>query len=238
MSLYKVINLKFPQIFESAFSKFLNNQIKNDFAPNKYRFFEDFNAIKDWGDPYAEYFDLKKEESLRSLPFQRDISPYAVFEWYSGFTYLNINPYLRGFHVKCDAEYATDRIEVMEEEIHRFKLKENVVVIRRISNDFLKSYLLNNKRLKKGTVLNDKAFLSTSLDLSYRKNVDGDYTPVNDETFIILKVDKGTSAIYLEHISKRKEFELLLPNDLDLVIEKKARILNNRILLVRVVPKQ
>jgi hypothetical protein len=164
--------------------------------------------------------------------------PYAVFEWYSGFTYLNINPYLRGFPVKCDATYATDRIKVMEEEINQFRLKENVIAIRRISNNFLNDYLLNNKKLKKGTVLNDKAFLSTSLDLSFRKNPDGDNPSLDNQTLIILKVDKNTNAIYLEHISKREEFELLLPNNLDIIVEKKVRILNNRILLAKVIPKE
>ncbi len=33
MCLYRIVNNEFPQIFEFAFSKFLNNQIKNDFTP-------------------------------------------------------------------------------------------------------------------------------------------------------------------------------------------------------------
>lgn len=238
MSLYSIVNREFPQIFEFVFSKFLNAQIKNDFTPNKYRFFEDVEAIKNWGSTYADYFDLKKEESFKSNPNEHNLLPYTVFKWYSGYTYLNINQYLRGFYVKCDASYATDRIKVMEEEINQFRLEENIIVIRKISNDFLNDYLLKNKKIKKGTVLNDKAFLSTSLDLSYRKTLDGDYKPLNNETIIILKVAKNINAIYLEHVSKREEYELLLPNNLDIMIEKKVRILNNRILLAKVIPKE
>lgn len=237
MSLYEIVNLKFPQIFESVFSKFLNNQIKNDFIPNKYRFFEDVEAIKNWGGTYADYFDLKKEESYKYHPNRHDLLPYAVFAGYSGFTFDKVNPYLRGFYAKCDDSYATDRIKVMEEEINQFKLEENVIAIRRVSNDFLDNYLLKNKKLKKGTILNDKAFLSTSLDLSYRKNQDGKYTPLNNDTLIILKVAKNTNAIYLEYVSKKREYELLLPNNLDIMIEKKVRIFNNRILLAKVIPR-
>lgn len=227
---YKIINDK---IFEFIFSRFLEKHIRRDFIPNKYTFFRTSNCIKNWGDSFHIYFEEQKEKCNKFLG-NSNLMSYSVFEFYAGYDSDLINNYLRGYP-KCDSNYVVNKINVIEEEIKKFELRENLVVVRKLRYDIFKFKLLKNRKLKTGMVLSDKAFLSTSLDLSYRKNYEGNEEYSNNYVFMLLKIPKGINAVYLESISKKQEFELLLPANLDLIVEKKVRILNNRIVLVSVI---
>jgi len=237
MNLLESISTKPPYFFEKLCALHLKKKIDNDnFTPNGYTYFKNESEIKHWGQAYSEYFKEKKEEYSASFcDINSELTPYAVYEWYSGYYYLKINSHLRGSKRNSYPQHIIKRIKVLKNEISRFDLKENLVVVRRISNDFLKDYLLKGKRLKKGLVFSDEAFISTSLDLSYRKNNESDYEPVNNEILMIIKIPKGVNAIYLEQISKREEYELLLESNLSMLVEKKIQFLNNKLLFTKII---
>jgi hypothetical protein len=230
MMILKKFNKKFPQFFDYYLDYRLSTKIKNDYLPNNFIFFKTSEDILDWGVEYKKYFEfLKKKYDSASFFNNRELLPYGVFNWYAGNFSKNINDYLRS-DINETEHFIMKRIDVLNEEFNKneTKIKENIIVVRRISNKHL------NKKLKIGTIIKDKGFLSTSIDLSFRKNNDSNYSPLNNETLIFIKVFKQTNAIYLESISKREEFELLLQNGIELQIEEKFKFLNNQILFTSI----
>lgn len=228
--IYNYINSKFPQIFEKFVQFILQQQITKDFKPNNYTYFLSPDFINNWGNTHSEYLELKQKEYNNTT--------IEHLQYYAGWFYDSINLFLRTgkdkFNNSDDVEYITKRINSINKELTKFSLNENIIVVRRVSNAFLRNYLLNGKRLKKGITISDKAFLSTSIDLSYRKNLNSDHKPLNRETLIFIKVPKGCNCLYIESVSKREEYELLLPINLNLVIEEKYKILNNYVIFSKV----
>ena len=230
MDLIKIINERFPRIFESYFKRLIDKHVKSDFAPNGYLYFRDGLEVDKWAKIYSDYFTEKESEYNARYFDQREYLPYDVFRWYAGYFSHNINEFLRSNEYPIDNEFITKRIEVMINEINKFQLKDSVVVMRRVAN---RHY--DRKKIQVGMTISDKGFLSTSLDLSYRKDNESRYRPINNETILIIKIPFGQKGIYLEPISKRQEYELLLLNDRRLLIEKKRKILNTNILITKVI---
>ena len=225
----KIINEHFPGIFEFYFNRFINKQIINDFIPNGYLYFKDVNEIDIWGNDYIDYFNVKADEYYVCFPNKKEHLPYGVFERYVGYDSTKINNFLRSNLKSSENESILNQIEVLKHEMKNLKLRDNIVTIRK-----LKNIHIYTKDIQTGNIISDKGFLSTSLDLNYRLSYDGEHLPIDDETIMIIKIPSGQSAIYLEPISKRQEFELLLPNNVELFVEKKIKVLNNYILLVKV----
>ena len=231
--LYKIGLLK-QNTSERFVNKYLARLIAEDFIPNNYTFFTSPEEINHWGSKYVDYFNGKEKEYNDSIFYesthQREISyPHAVFNWYCGWHYIHINNYLRGF----SAEGENKRINIITNEIKKFVLEQEIVCVRRVSNTFFEEYLLNNQRLKKGVIFSDEAFVSTSLDIFYRKDKNSNYKSLENETLMILKLKKSTCAIYLEPVSKREEYELLLKNGIEFVIERTKNIFGNKIVVAR-----
>ncbi|MGE8526081.1 ADP-ribosyltransferase [Chryseobacterium rhizosphaerae] len=228
--IYKYINYRFPQIFEKFINFSLQKQISKDFIPNNYNYFLSPNSINNWGKAHSDYLEFNQKEYNNA--------GIEHLQYYAGWVYYNINLFLRSGKDKLDQTddvgYITKRISGIYNEMQKFSLDENIVVVRRVSNAFLRNYLLRGKRLKKGITICDGAFLSTSIDLSYRKNLNSKYEPLNNETLIFIKIPKGCNGIYIESISKREEYELLLPTNLNLVVEKQYKFFNNHLIFSQV----
>lgn len=130
-----------------------------------------------------------------------EVTNEMVFEWefidyYSGNNCLAINTFLRGSNV-FPTELCLKRISSMTKCIEKFRVPENVIVLRRIKNEY---WNLSNK---KGITIIQQAFLSTSLDLNFRKDFNGNFSNFKNETILLLKVPIGTIACYLKPISDR-----------------------------------
>lgn len=235
-TLRKITTILKERLFEIFVMLIVNRKINKDYSPNGILFFKNSKDIINWPPSiYDNYINTLEKEHIdysnknSSLP-----SSIKVLEYYTGNYYKSINDFLRNNKLeynKCD----TDFIKVIKSEFIRSPLKGNIVVIRRVSNTFLNNYLLNKKELKVGSTIKDKAFLSTSIDLSYRKDNESVYKPINDETLIFIKVCNKTPLIYLEPFSNRKEFELLLPNSTEIIIESAYNIFNNRVIFSRTI---
>ena len=201
-------------------------------------FLQQPEEINHWGKEYVDYFNEKEKEYNESIFYEsshnREISyPHPVFNWYSGYYYIPINKYLRGF----SSDEENKRIEIITNEINKFALKQDIICVRRVSNIFFENYLLKNKKPKTGVVFSDSAFVSTSLDLFYRKDNESNHRPLKNETLLVLRLKKGINAMYLEPISKREEYELLLKNEIEFVIEKTKTIFENRVVVARSLSK-
>lgn len=215
---------------EKLIEYWVNNQIKNDYEPNRFHYFKDTNKIENWGKFFDPYFKIieQDEENNQMYPKVKTTTQ-TSFKYYAGEYSRLINGYLRYPTHYDNADLVQEHINIINGEFEKNILHENIVVVRKIRNHFIP------KNIKIGTIITDNAFLSTSLDLNYRKNYDGDLAPLNNETLIFIKVERNTQVIYLEPISKRDEYEMLLSPNVNLLVEKKYRILNNQILFTRIV---
>ncbi|MGB0981716.1 MAG: ADP-ribosyltransferase [Winogradskyella sp.] len=122
-------------------------------------------------------------------------------------------------------ELIENRIKALSQSLSKFKIKDNLIVIRR----FPKTQF--NHKLKKGDSFLENGFLSTSINLFSRLDNESNYSPINNEILMLLKVPKETNACYIEKISNKGEYELLIQKGKRIKVEKNIKILNNRIVI-------
>lgn len=94
---------------------------------------------------------------------------------------------------------------------------ENIVVYR---TDDYKGLLYknNNKKIRVGSVLNDSAFLSTTL-LKNNKISWAEHKSICERVLLIIEIPKGTKCISASNISAANgEYELILKSGLDIEV--------------------
>ncbi|WP_299886956.1 ADP-ribosyltransferase [uncultured Lacinutrix sp.] len=209
-------------LFEYAFKQFVNRQVKIDFIPNKYNYFKDINGIEKWAYDYNHFFKLQTEKinSLRSTKDEEE--EIRIYLYYSGYVSIQINDYLRnGPENIAFPRLVEENIELLSNSLSRFKLKNNLIVMRR----FPKSKLI--PKIKKGSSYIEKGFISTTLNLSSRLDFECNYKPFKNDCIMILKVPKGTNACYVEEISKKGEYELIIQKGQEIQIERHIKLMSN-----------
>lgn len=128
---------------------------------------------------------------------------------YTSTSFDGINDYLRGKKMNWDAIELSEtdviaQIKHLDSAIARFSLRTNVVVYRGFGWD---------RRVKKGQIINDEGFVSTSV---LKSVADGWPLSVAREnklvpTIIEFVVPKGTNALFAESVTAvKEEYELLL----------------------------
>jgi hypothetical protein len=216
-------------VFEKVFSYCLNYWIEKYFTPNSYIYFKNVHDIYMWGKQYDSYYESIKKQYDDSWLSDRKFYPSEVLQYYAGYYNLKVNAFLRGterWELVFIEDIVREHVNTLNKEICKNVLKESVVTVRRIP-----SYVFEKSEREccfKNSLI-DKAFLSTSLNLFYRKDNEGRIKSLNNETLLVIMVKKGTRALYLEQISNREEYELLLPSGVRINILNKIRVLNNRI---------
>ena len=242
-NLRKRVNLiieKFTEkLFEHQYKKYITHLIEKDFRPNQYLFFKSTKEIDEQLSIYLKYsLEIEKEYNNSFFNNDRELLPYMTIKYYAGYFHEKINDYLRGvlseFHKSLILDEIIKRTEILKKEVGRFQLESNFVVTRRVHNKFLKETYLKGQKLKKNFIIEEPAFLSTSLDLFYRMDYQSNHSPLKKETILIIKIPKGINALYIEPISKRGEFELLLYPELRMKIEDKKTIFRNNIILAKI----
>lgn len=215
------------KFFEFLFKEILESKIKSDFKPNNYIYFKSTNEINHWGKEFNDYFKLKTQIGNLKLT-KEDKFEIETFKYYAGNISIQMNEILRSSKNIQKSEFIEKKIKVLSQGISKFELKDNVIVIRR----FLKAKF--NHKLKKGDTYIEKGFLSTSLNLSYRLDNKSEFRPIHNEVLMLLKVPQKTNACYIEQISKRQEYELLIQKGRRIKIEKNIKILSNRVVIGKI----
>ncbi|MBE6087089.1 MAG: hypothetical protein E7206_03340 [Clostridium beijerinckii] len=143
---------------------------------------------------------------------------------YTGDMYLIYNRMLRGTEKYDSEDEETEefnqRINIINNEISKFNLKENVVVWRYTYKELLK-LLFEKQKIKVGHTFTDKAFIDTTLvpDLlrafayTHRYNC-----------LLKLYLPKGTKGVYVEFYHENdylNECEFLLPLNTTFVLKRK-----------------
>jgi hypothetical protein len=229
MNILKVEN----KILELFFSNLVLRQIKTDYKLFGYRYFINSFEIKEWGSNHSKYFQ-KMICNRNNLLLSSDESfELDAINFYCGYTGRQINDVLRGMASFSGKEDLNDFIGQLDKTLNNFKTHENVIAIRRMPCEFLPN------GLRKGGRIIEKGFLSTSLNLFYRADYDGDNSLLHNEALVLIEIPKGTNAAYIEeaiHIERqREEFELLLQRNLTFIVKKNIKIFSNRIVILKVI---
>jgi hypothetical protein len=190
-----------------------------------FKYFDSIDSINDYTEDFSEYITHLKNE-YKQIYYNRSDHPFEILEWYAGYYSIVINEFLRGNKSFAD----TEKISVIERLINKFRIRNNIIVVRIIRNDFLCD-LHTDRKINRNTILKDKSFLSTSLFLKYKHGL----KIVKNAIILLIKVPAGTNALYIEKLSNRKEYELILQRETMLKVERIKKCHNNTVLLTRII---
>ena len=181
--------------------------------------------ISKWGQIHSLYFSeiITLHENCQSTNFQnRELE---IYDYYCGYGYIRINNMLRKLEDKTDyiVSYAND----IENSINKFFVTEDVITFRRVKKNHVIRYT-------SGVIIEERGFISTSLNKNYRLNSQGHYMPLRNEAILIIEVSKGINAVYLEEAlpkdRRRGEHELLIKNAYKFEVISNTKIFSNRII--------
>lgn len=146
---------------------------------------------------------------LRAFLTHREI---ACLYQYKGMDYRNINRFLRtGDLPGADdqqLEDLEDTIDGIRSVIERSTLPFSTVVYRGLKRDY------PSPNLAVGDYLEEAAFLSTTLSAQASKQFSLWDSPEVASTILEISVPEGTNAVWIEGISSKGEYELLLNSDM------------------------
>lgn len=221
----------FPNLFESI-KKWLIRKYVNKKKHREYKsFFNEPSTIDGFGQPYnfthiySYYFQHPYDDKLKAI--------HEALDLYTGSPTAKINNYLRIGNPEYEFERSSleAHVKYLDLFLSQIQLKDPVFVIRKVKSCHLD--IDNNTK-----TISDKAFLSTSLNLDYNLDFDSDKEKSNHHTFIIIKVPKGAHVSFLESKkNNREEYELLLPRNSTIKIDKQYRFLNNKLIFGEIVLK-
>ncbi len=212
------------KVFETTFKSFLDKE-----AAKGYKYFSDPREIETWAIKYVDYFEnlIYKKHNLLATDGEKRII--CSYEYYAGWGGGHINGYLRGFSTMHDPEYLNEKIRILDLELLKFKLDQNLIAVRRIPSCHLIGKINGDEFI-------DDGYLSTSLNTSYRLDEDSKHKLLFKDTVFIIKIPAETHAVFLEveYISKRDEYELLLPRSTRLKVELIKTIGTNQIIITSI----
>jgi hypothetical protein len=173
-----------------------------------YRQFTSREEAKAWGNKhYGQWFSEIQRETLGCMPSHPILT-------YSGSWYKAINRYMRAGN-NNDDELNND-IASINEEMNKFELPENIVVYRYSYKSLLKAFC-STSNVQKHSIIEDKAFLSTTLFKESLK----DFARQNRcDCLLKLYLPKGTHGVYIGKVnhSVLDEQEFLLPPHLSFTV--------------------
>lgn len=170
------------------------------------------DEVEEWGRKYYGHWlvDIQNQENQPKTPVEQ------FFRYYTQGIHNMFNRVLR--EDKDMEEYCRESIispDMIYGAINEMKnnpIQEDVVVYRFVNQNLLKSMLKWSgvNRLRKDTVIFDRAFLSTTLTL---EAITSRHYAHHKNTLMKIYVPKGTPCAFLELVSDMQENEVLfLPN--------------------------
>lgn len=198
--------------------------------------FKTFNieSAKMWGkEHYSDW--------LTSMQNQNNIPQTPVEQFFRYYTQGIHHAFNRALRSSCNVqEYCEDSFLTPEmfygaiEEINKRPIIDDVITYRYLDKGLLKKMLnwSGNRRLKTGTVIFDRGFLSTTLT-PYSVSASSLVPRWRDRVLMIILVPKNSPCVYLDLISDMHENELLFSPSTKLKII--SRSLSGRYIKVRVI---
>lgn len=178
-------------------------------SKDEYKHFNDRTEADKWGiSIYSDWSRRYKSivKTAKELSPKIKSIPQSALECYCGYSFREINTYMRG----CDSvdEQYKEAADILAFTIASApRIPENIVVYRGVCDEFIQELIRENKR---GIPVVEKGFLSTSL-LNNISKADGQFAA--SQYLLKIYVPKGTFGIYVNAVTRRDEYEMLIaPN--------------------------
>jgi hypothetical protein len=184
-----------------------------------YREFYTDQEAKEWAMRYFGQWIKGLEKDKYKLD-TNEISDLLYF--YCGSVYREYNDLLRGMDkdfTKDEAKEYFGKAAIIEKEIRKFELQEDIIVYRFTKKEWLR-WLFDGYKLRTGNIFTDKAFMSTTLVVDLLR----EFASKNHYNCILkLYLPKGTKGAYVKFNKKSRlnEHEFLLPQNSTFKLIKK-----------------
>lgn len=175
---------------------------------SSYKRFDTLDEVSEWGEEhYGEWGKIYKRSMDKAKTILKNPYVEAPIENYCGDVYREINQYLR-FGMDNDLHQYRELVDTLIILlVGAPKVTEDLVVYRLVCDKFIEELIRANKR---GTPVQEKGFLSTSL-LPGIVTLEEHYS--RETNLLKIYVKKDCIGIYVNCVTERSEQELLLlPN--------------------------
>ena len=228
MQLFNIEFIDKNKIFEWTLKKLIEREIKKDYRFNNYKYFHSVFEINQWSE--KNDFCLENLCKRTNNCLNSSLELQSTIELYSGRYHEFVNDFLRDkTHFDEVPKFINETIYNLDYILKNSKTSENLIVVRRFDVFFF------NDKLKRNEIFIDKGYLSSSLNLLYRLDIEGNYREIENEVFLILKVPRGVNAIYIERTSRRSEYELLINRNQKIKVLRNIKVYNNRIVFDEII---
>ncbi|MCD7976928.1 MAG: ADP-ribosyltransferase, partial [Tannerellaceae bacterium] len=229
---YKIPNKIYTKYIEYTFTRTYNrilSQPRSIISDNAVEIFTSTEKIERWTNlPHNSV-----SKPIMNIPKWEENPTNIALKYYTGYSnykinqvVVNLDSYTFNKAIYQNKEIFLDCVEkynLIKKEIITRTLNESVLAIHWKHLRNINSYLgVNLSELKAGKKYKYIGFISTSLNLSYKEDYDGNdkRTPAGHILFF-LEIPKGTHCIYpSKDISNREEYELIVNLDQYILIEK------------------
>lgn len=188
-------------INEKLYGKIYRN-INNE---EEYLEFRNFTEAQKWGKEYYEFWAVQYNEVMRMTQnVVKDSYVTNSIECYCGYTYRNINNFLR-YGIDNEIHTYRELADVLSIVLCSApRIPQNLVVYRMVDEEFIKMFVKANK---KEVPIQEKGFMSTSL---LKSIVNENEAFAEENNLLKIFVPKDTVGVYVNAITKRSEEEILL----------------------------
>lgn len=207
----KQFNGRIGNYIEKSWNKHIYGKI-NWHIENKdvYKEFETADEAEEWGMTHYKnwaqsYKDVMKlaKNSVKGSIFT------APVECYCGYTYRQINNYLRN-EIDSESNIYREMADILSIVLCSApRIPDNVILYRLVNDEFINEFIKLNKQ-EMPTPIHEKGFMSTSL---IKDIVDEEEAYATRKNLLKIYVESDTMGIYVNAITRRSEEEMLLvPN--------------------------
>lgn len=186
-----------------------------------YRLFEGREEARNFGSKtYGEWSSkLVRHYIKKEMLYGKDnkLNPYEALKNYSGSEFAPLNAYLRFDSYRSITNRLDDMIENLDISFEDVpELNENIITFRRVRlHGELMDYY---QSLQEGDIINDKAYMSTSLILDVATSHGGSFS--DDNALLVIKIRKGEKCVFIDEVDGYSEYEMLINKNRSLKVEK------------------
>lgn len=180
-----------------------------DIDKTQYKIFNSKEEAKNWGELHYKDWKERYNSILSEMKYDHNINSYHnAIKFYCGYTYRQINEYLRNNkNDTSESKYIREYTDMLMLILYLSpRIPESIVLYRLVGQDFIQKLMQNNI---KGYPVSELGFVSTSLSSDITKIKSESYSGCDN--LLKIYVEKGNVGLYTSIFSGRAEEEILLP---------------------------
>lgn len=195
-------------MIKEKINKLRYGEIINNIKSSDYLEFRNVNEAEEWGKKhYLQWSEEYKNNMNITKNIIKDSCVTSVIECYCGYSYIQINEYLR-FNRDTKNNFGREMAIALSLMLSFApRVPNDIIAYRLVCDNVVNKIIENNKQ---GIPTIEKGFISTSLT---KDIVTSDEAYSEHSNLLKIYIPQNTVGIYVNGIAKRKEQELLLsPN--------------------------